>query len=359
MEHRKLNSFICECGLEISARALSRHLKSQTRIHTKQFIQRCLSTIELAKVKRIAWTKSEGVHGKSDAFWIIKVLSGKCNLSDLSFESPRPIGQNTPEAYTKSSKNRVGLGNPSLKDKPIYPLTTLSSFCKNFYKDNKKNPSKYSDLLNKLTKTFPFYGFSLIGKWEHNIKKDRGHSRQNLYLSLLLDKPVEEIIQERANDRGILIQKGQKKSEKFVKMINAGKDKLKSFVSIPHLTLFNMIQSVDPKAIKEKHIDFQKTWKSYDIFSPKLNILIEMHGHVWHDWHKSKSNMYPLVHSNVINDVIKTCLAEQNGYKLVVFWDDDTDNWEKQIEALYGQKSKKYEQALSEEIDKKAKKTSI
>lgn len=359
MEMGRLKFLICECDREISIRALSRHLKSNRFLHSKTFIEKCISIIELAKKNRLAWKISEGVNATHNEYWCASVLMGESRLEDWTFDTPRACGQMSPISCKKISEERKGKNNPSVKDKPIYDISTLSHFAKQFYADNSDSPTKYRDLKKKMKEKFPFFGFSFIGLWEHKITSIRGHSRDNLILSILLDKKVDDIIEEKALDRGKLIQKGQAKSNKFQKMKTAGRKALRGFVTIPHCTLYNMILSVDENAKKEYQVDYGETWKSYDIYSPKLNMVMEMHGHIWHDPTKCKPNMLPLVNKNVKNDKIKEKLAESLGLRFTVFWDDQTDKWEKQIEELYGRKPKKYAEAHSEEIDRKERRRSI
>lgn len=354
MKQKKLNFIKCECENQISIRSLARHLKSRRFEHSKRYKDHCLNLIDLFRINKYAWLISEGLEAKLDESWCFKILDGIHKLEDFSFASPRPKGRMTPTGSKKLSTDRVGKGNPSLINKPVYDVATIKKIAIQTFKDLSADPAKFKKLDDFLDKQFPDYRYSFVEmRFKHG--EQRGHNRRNLILSFLIDKSVEWIIKNKAIDRGKFISMGQLKSPNLIKMANAGRKALKSHVSLAHNVLFNMILSVDSKSVKEKQIDCGSTWKSYDIFSPKLNLLIEMHGHVWHDLNKCTSKLIPLVEKNIENDKIKISLAEKNGYNLEIFWDDQTDKWGEQIEKIYEKKSKSYEQALREETDKKRK----
>ena len=358
MEQRKLRFIKCECGNNISARALARHLRAKRFKHSEIFINKCIELIELNKKNIYAWKISEGVDALRDDYWCVKALNGELFLNELTFISPRKQGEGTPTSRKKISEERKGKGNPSLKNKSIYDFNKLKEFATVCFENLFGDPQKFSKLNVVLNKNFPDYKYSFAGMFpSHN--GPRGHNRGNTILSFLINRSIEWIVSEKASDRGNFISKGQRNSPLFNKIQNAGRKGLGGRVTIPHRVLYNMVLSIDKDAKLEKQIDHGETWKSYDIFSPSKNILIEMHGRAWHDIKACKSNMVPLVIENVKNDEIKTKLAKDNGYEVFTFWDDECDTWEHKLENIYGKKPKRYEKALREEIDKKAKRRSI
>jgi len=357
MKSRKLDFIKCECGKNVSLRALLRHLNSDIPNHTDVFVAKCTKYIEWQRIDKFAWKISDGENGIGMSNWCALVLNNEIDIKELSFESPRPKGQNPPKKYKEMSENRKGKGNPSVKDKPIYDIIKMKSFAIEEFKKLETDYSKFKKLESILRNNFPDYGFSFVEMFNNNDSK-RGHNRANSILSYLIDRPIEWIIKEKALDRGKLISIGQLKSPNLSKMQNAGKETLRKFgrTTLPHKVLFNMVLSLDENAIKEKQIDYEKTWKSYDIFSPSLNILIEMHGRLWHtDKHIEKPSLTNILTHNLKNDKIKEKLAKDLGYKLIVFWDDECYMWAKQLKDTYGKEPKSYEQALREEIDKKEK----
>jgi hypothetical protein len=249
MKERKLRSIKCECERKVSIRALSRHLKGKT-YHSTQYIDKTIKFIELGKLHRWAWKISEGVEGKRDDYWCAKVLNEELAIEDLTFNPPRPRGQNSPSILKKISTDRKGKNNPSVKNKPNYKIADLRAFSMAFFEENENSVTKYPDFLTKIRENFPNYGYSLIGKWENGKRPVRGYSKDNLIISLLTDKKIEQIIEQRRADRGKFIQIGQRKSPNFQKIQNAGRKTIRGFVTIPHNTLYNMILSVDPDAKK-------------------------------------------------------------------------------------------------------------
>lgn len=358
MGQRKLRFIRCECGNDISARALARHLKSGRFSHSKEFVNKCIFLIGLAKKERYAWKIVDGPDGLRDDYWCAKVLNGELSLDEITFMPPRKLGENRSFVLKRISEERKGKGNPSLVNKPIYDTETIKQFAQLAFEDLLGDPEKFKKLDLVLNINFPDYRYGFAGMFPEH-KGPRGHNRKNLILSILIDRDIKWIVSEKAIDRGKFIGQGQRKSPNFNKIQNAGRRGLKSYISIPHRTLYNMVLSVDKNAKMEKQLDYEETWKSYDIISPTKNILIEMHGRVWHDLNKCKPNMVPLVAENIENDLVKEKLAKDNGYKLFIFWDDQTDTWESRLEDVYGKRPKSYKQALCEEIDKKGKRRSL
>jgi hypothetical protein len=310
------------------------------------------------RVNRWAWEKSKGVNAISDRFWGFRVLSKECLIEDFAFESPRPKGVAPKPQYDKMSKNRLGDGNPAFKNIEIYDMEELKIFAQHEFQKLGNNERRFRLLENILREKFPDFRYNFYGKFREN-DETRGHNSRNKILAFLLDKDIFWIVDAKAKDRGKLIKVGQDKSPKKHLILNAGKNVLKGHTSLPHKILYNMVKFLDPMAKIEKQIDYRDTWKSYDIYSPEKNILIEMHGHMWHDTNKCKKNLIPLVFKNVKNDEIKKELALLNSFRYEVFWDDQTDMWENKLEEIYGRKSKTYEEAFCEENNKKRTKKGI
>lgn len=304
--------------------------------------------------KRYGWLISEGKFAKRDRYWCAKVLRGEFLLEDFTFAAPRKVGQNTPEQISYNSENRRGRNNPSLNNRPIYDIIEMRDFSLSLFDQLAEDPRKFKKLEKALRDKFPNYGFSFVEMFPKNGDR-RGDNRQNAIISFLINRTIDWVIKQKRQDRGKLISIGQLRSPNLINMANAGRKTLKSHKSQPHLVLLNMVLSLDPDAIKEKHVDYKHTWKSYDIFSPSKNILIEMHGRIWHDLQRCAEKLIPLVTENVENDKIKEKLAKDRGYRLFIFWDDETDKWESELKKIYGKSPKKYEQAHREETDKKAK----
>ncbi len=359
MNHRKLNFIKCKCGRNISIRTLIRHLKVTTaNRHSEEFKNRCIELINKSKKDRGAWKISDGENGLRDDFWCAKVLNDEIKIEELTFLSPRPVGRMTLESRKKMSKERMGRKNPSLKNKPIYSIEEIKKCSIVLFDQLLQDPEKFKKLEFYLKNEFPEYKYSFAGLFPYHGGK-RGYNRSNSILAFLLDRSIDCIIEEKAKDRGIFISKGQIKSPNFNKIQNANRKGLKGYTSLAHRVLYNMVLSLDKKSKMEKQIDYGTTWKSYDIVSPSLNILFEMHGRIWHDLTKCKPKMENLVKKNVENDEIKKHLAKDSGYPLYIFWDDEVDKWESKLKDIYGKEPKSYEKALREEIIRKEKLRSV
>lgn len=66
----------------------------------------------------------------------------------------------------------------------------------------------------------------------------------------------------------------------------------------------------------------------YDFYIPKYNVLIEVDGDFWHCNPNTKFAIpeYKTQHNNLVRDKQKNEWAQQNGYKLIRFWENDINN---------------------------------
>ena len=85
-----------------------------------------------------------------------------------------------------------------------------------------------------------------------------------------------------------------------------------------------------------------------------IGAFIEMHGHVFHRITGQKDlKMLNLARRNIINDATKQNIASTIGIKYFVFWDDQTDRWEGQLEEIYGISPKITIQEAENQVGKK------
>jgi DNA mismatch endonuclease, patch repair protein len=61
----------------------------------------------------------------------------------------------------------------------------------------------------------------------------------------------------------------------------------------------------------------------YDIFIPKLNLLIEVDGTYWHGKDLDDSELNATQRKNRKNDKFKNRIADKHGYTLVRIWEDE------------------------------------
>lgn len=88
--------------------------------------------------------------------------------------------------------------------------------------------------------------------------------------------------------------------------------------------------------IKYQHTFYIKPIKAfYDFYLPDYNILIEVDGDFWH-CHPIKYPQaeYSTQQRNIIRDQEKNQWAQDNGYKLLRFWEDDINNNIKQVKQI-------------------------
>lgn len=93
--------------------------------------------------------------------------------------------------------------------------------------------------------------------------------------------------------------------------------------------------------LKLLNVDFEHSWYVntkenhfiYDFYLPKYKCLIEIDGDFWHC---NPSTKYAIPECktqkiNIINDQLKNQWAQDNGFKLLRFWEDDINNNPQQI----------------------------
>lgn len=87
----------------------------------------------------------------------------------------------------------------------------------------------------------------------------------------------------------------------------------------------NVLQELNLNFTHSYYVESIK--KIYDFYLPDHNILIEVDGDFWHC--NPKKFNEPVCKSqeiNLINDEFKNKWAQENGYKLLRFWEDDINN---------------------------------
>ena len=116
------------------------------------------------------------------------------------------------------------------------------------------------------------------------------------------------------------------------KMSNKAKNRTRNLKQTKKSLLELKFQSLlEEQKIKFKYLFYLKTQNShfiYDFFIPKHNIIIEIDGDFWHSNPKYYPNgpVYQSQIKNYNNDILKNQWAEENGYKLLRFWEDDINN---------------------------------
>lgn len=290
-----------------------------------------------ARSHRWGWKVSLKENAVGVVGWWCDLIEMKSKLSDWTLSSPRPSNRVTPKAIENLKKNRTGANNPmvvfSRKD---YDIGQLKTRAKELW-DKDMQVGRIKEII---ANEFPNFRYQFV---EHDFcKKGRGYNKSNAILALLLDTTIENVINKGIKLRGKAISAGQKASKHFVAISSKHASTLVSSlrVSAPQKRLFDKIKKLDPQAKIEFSIKTNRGYRVYDIYSPKINTLIEMHGVAFHRPGAAPS-LSEMVSKNIENDEYKRRFAIKNGYKFVVFWDDNEQNWDKAILEIYEDKNQK------------------
>jgi len=105
--------------------------------------------------------------------------------------------------------------------------------------------------------------------------------------------------------------------------------------SLLEIRFETFLETLDIKFISSYYINTENYHFIFDFYLPKDNILIEVDGDFWHC--NPKTHSFPICKTqeiNVKNDQEKNKWAEENGYKLLRFWEDDINNNIKQVKQI-------------------------
>ena len=322
---------LCRCGATIRANRFKFHIDTQCKalpddIKFMNFI------LAESRKTRFGWLKSEGLNALGNRHWWKSVIENKTTLEDWTLHTPRPQGVVTPKSAQQFRQDRSGIMNPACKNKTIYDLGVLRKFAKDLW----KRDVPIGEMHKIMADEFPGFRFQFADRIFGDEKK-RGHNSKNGLLAYLLQMPIKRVVRKAAQLRGKKISAGQLGSEKFLEMASrVGSQMTSSFrVSKPQKILYNMVLQHDSAARMEFRIKMGRKWRSFDIYSPKLNAVIEMHGRVWHDLSKTTEGLRKITEKNVTNDIFKQSIALAFGYKYFVFWDDQIPQWEIVLRGIY------------------------
>ncbi len=327
----------CKCGANVTANTLKRHLRARCKLplDEREWMRNVLN---IKTLNQFAWIKSKGVEALMDKSWYTSVLNKDTNLSDWTFSAPRIYGQNRPEVIKKMKIDRTGSGNPVSKTKPMYEkkeIIEFASIYKKDYLETNKNPVEILKIINK---EFPFFKWN----WKKTKIKNkiRGHNPQNYLIAEIFDISINTVLSVNKKYRGKFISIGQRKSKKFMEFASEHGANMSSTwrVTVPHKHLFSIIRKHDKDAVIEYKLKYDSRTYSFDIHSPKINALIEMHGRCWHDIKKTTKSLVHITEKNSKNDILKENIARLLKYNFYKFWDDEQETWEKEVGAMYESK---------------------
>ncbi len=111
----------------------------------------------------------------------------------------------------------------------------------------------------------------------------------------------------------------EKYGKTSLELMKEGLYKNKKNTSI-EVKIHNILNNNDIEYVKQFEIKYKKTYKVFDIYIPKLNLLIEADGDYWHANPIVFKKLSKVQESNIKNDKIKNQLAKQHNFILLRFW---------------------------------------
>jgi len=329
----------CLCNVDVTANTWHFHISGKKCKLSQEIKNEIQDIIDIRQRNPRGWLKKDGAEALSDPLWYISVINKQTNLSDWNLSSPRKQGENRPSIYRKSSIDRQGLGNPAIKAMNFdYTLNDIKNIGLEILNQIEKDVNlNYFDIFPIIEKTYPKFIYLMSNSL------DKTKSKTVAFMAWLHPEwKIEAICNKITNRRGLKISIGQKNSEKFVTWASKHGSEMTSTwrVTKPATKLFSMILQEDICAVQEYRLQHTKDnkWMSFDVFSPKLNALIEMNGRVWHELNeKTRRNpkMMSMVEKNLLNDERKRIWAIENNYKHFIFWDDEIESWQKRIKEMF------------------------
>lgn len=334
---RSKPKIICECGDSIACNTILSHINGRYCRASTVFKETCRKLVTLKRESTRAWLKAEGAEASSSPSWWMSVLRKETSIEDWVFKSPRDPYCVKPSSAMRYSEVRKGSGNPAVKaHMPTFDKEAALDFGRALLSSYELFPG-ISKWHKELDAKFPSYILLFADK-------EKNQRRPKNILQICTGMNDIELERFLIASRGRHIAIGQKNSPTFKKIASetASKAVSKWRVSRPQRVLHTMIRSLDTNTVMEYHIETADSFVSYDIYSPMLVALIEMHGQIWHKENPNKSAnewLTKIVANNLENDKRKQRIAAELGFRYVVFWDSEMRQWEDQIFSLYKTKA--------------------
>lgn len=322
----------CRCGKEITSNTFKTHLKGGwCSLESKEKDE--IVTILNAKTRHPrAWLIIDGENATCRSDWFLSVINRETLYSDWTFSRPRDFGVVTPKKALEFSADRTGINNPMAKKHATrYDRQEIIDAMTSAWDIVVANPNMcFGEIRNIVEKRYP--GFMYVFSGDVLV----GTPKFTAILSQICGVPVDDIARLKLERRGARISAGLIKSPTARQKAARLAQKLCSTwrISFPQRVLFELVRHLDPDASMEYHIEN----KSYDVFSPKKQAVIEMHGDFWHSVSPRGDKMRALIDKNIANDEFKRLLAVSRGLSYHVFWHSKWTSWIMVLEALYGAK---------------------
>jgi hypothetical protein len=327
----------CPCNREVTTNTFKNHIKSSNCDLSQETKDKLVFVLDTKTQNTYGWEKSLGAEAVGNTDWFISVIEGKTTLDDWSFSPVRKLGQVRPSTANKMSQDRKGTSNPANKSMQfLFTKEEIFEFGRQVFEEVCTNEElDFSFVVNQINLKFPNYSY-LISDEYHLAKQEYGGKYATI-IGLCTHLPPSDVKTLLTKRRGKKISIGQRSSEKCIAKASEMASKLCSTwrVSIPHKKLYGMVLEYDNEAKIEYRIKSPAKTFSFDIYSPRIAGLIEMHGRVWHDINVTPETLKPMVLKNLANDEVKKSLAKAVGMSYIVFWDDQQHQWADALRELY------------------------
>jgi very-short-patch-repair endonuclease len=215
--------------------------------------------------------------------------------------------------------------DPGRKDFPEYKRGHQTRVIKNYFGDP-KNPKRVEKIISTRKQKFD------SGEYDH-IKKQVSKPRSE-EIKNKISKSGKGVSRSKKEGFGV----GRKQSEEtkqkmsnsaIQRIIKTGKVK-RSKLEI-QFELFFKLLNINFK--ESYYINTKENHFIYDFYLPKYKCLVEIDGDFWHCNPNTKHALpeCKTQEINIINDQLKNQWAQDNGYKLLRFWENDINSNPQQI----------------------------
>lgn len=234
---------------------------------------------------------------------------------------------------------------------------TLEGFIERYGKERGEKEYKKTSALKAYAHTKQGYR----SRYGYNLGTKKFKERQEKWQKNIVDSRTQEELDAMNKSKGKtfdeLVQRhGQEKAELIIKRRlhkfsagTASKESLKLFIPIyKHLRRNCGLERTDVLWGIDGSSEFSMTDGSkfflYDFTVPKLNLIIEYHGIVWHGRSENDNRISPYgvpLKETFIRDQYKKRIAEQNGFDVIEVWStDDPIETENTIKDIIDEKIK-------------------
>jgi len=281
---------------------------------------------------RFAWLKKDGEEATRINNWRPLVWVGLMALEDLVFTPPRALGSYRPSTRKKMSAQRAGGNNPCVIARAVHSKDDICALVSLVWDRWQTDPLLYrgiADFCRHIKEGFPEWRYCFADEFVGMTQAKKTHA----IIAKATGSSASSVSSWLRKCRGLRISIGQDNPETKRKLSASAAYALgKRRITKPHRELLALVKEYDASASIEFIISNGHKSRFFDIYSPKFNACIEMHGRVWHDVSATTSSLLSICSKNVENDKAKYQMAIESGYRHIVFWDDEASGWREKLE---------------------------